>query len=142
MTTQLAAGLAKQTEQWGKAGQHITEKAKTILATLILPQTITKYEIERYYRKAHRTQAWRNLPKEARALIQAARKTIKTKVKSPLLLITLRKIFLQIELHTTKAQAILKGITKFLRASSAGFISSIVSLSSFLVMGLNSVAWM
>ena len=140
MTTQLAAGLTQQAEAWGREGRHITEKAKAILATLILPQTITHYQIERYYRKAHRTKAWRNLPKEARALIQAARKTIKTKVRSPTLHTTLTKIFLQIELHTLKAQAILKGITKLLTQGT--LISDTIKPSTLLIIGLNSASWM
>lgn len=141
MTTQLATALTQQAEAWGREGRHITEKAKAILATLILPQTITHYQIERYYRKAHRTKAWRNLPKEARALIQAARKTIKTKVKSPTLHTTLTKIFLQIELHTLKARALLKGITKLLTQGTK-LISDTIKPSTLLIIGLNSASWM
>ena len=142
MTTQLATALAQQAKQWGEASRHATEKAKAILATLILPQTITHYEIERYYRKAHRTQAWRNLPKEARALIQAARKTIKTKVRSPTLHTTLTKIFLQIELHTLKAKALLKAITKLLTTSLTHVLTHSKNfLTRLLVIGLNSNEW-
>lgn len=111
------ADLANASDPQGEGlGQHITQRAKQLLAQLILPQKITKYEIERYYRKAHRTKAWRKLKPEAKALLYLARKTINL-AKSEVLVSTLRAIFLEISLHTLKCQALLYGIILHLEQS-------------------------
>ncbi len=140
MTTQLAAGLAEQAEFWGRAGQHIISKAKSVLAGLILPRRIGRFEVERYYRKAHRTRAWRRLSREARALLQAARRVVRAEVRSPALRSVLTEIFLSIELHTLRARAMLHALIKLL-ARGAEVISERLNPSTLLVIGLNSASW-
>ncbi len=111
------AGLAMASNTSGEGlGQHIIQYAKQLLAELILPQKITNYEVERYYRKAHRTGIWRKLKPEAKALLYVVKRTIRL-VKSLQLISILKNIFLQIELGTIRAKALFYGIMIYTQLS-------------------------
>ena len=113
MTTLLATGLTRAETREGM-GQRIKRYAETLITATLLPKKITAYEIERYFRKAHRIGAWRTLPKEAKALLLIARKVIKTTVKAPALHSALLQVFLRIELQTLRGRALLYGAKLYL----------------------------
>ena len=135
MTTQLAAGLT-QAKDRGGAGRHANEYAEALITAALLPKKITPYEIERYYRKAHRVGAWRTLPKEARALLLTARKVIKTLVKGPALRAALLKIFLKIELQTLRGRALLHGIKIMLSLGYRKVLNTLRGLREALILGI------
>ena len=88
--------------------QPLSSKAKRILAKIILPKKINGETISKYIKKAYRTGAWRNLEREARALLILLRRW--GTIKSHTLKNVLHRILLEIELHTLKGQALYYGI--------------------------------
>ncbi len=90
------------------ADLDVVERAKRMLAKLVLPKKITREVVLLYIRKAFRTGAWRTLSPEARALLLASR--ILTQVRSPILDSLLRRIFVEIELSTFRGKALFTGI--------------------------------
>ena len=104
--TILEAGLAELAGEG--LGQQITKEAKDLLAQIILPQEITRQTIEKYIRKAIQIHAWYHLKRLDKAILTLTRKL--PKIKSPTLKTILQKIFLQIELHTTRGKALFYGI--------------------------------
>jgi len=103
--TFLAAGLEKIVSEG--LGQQIIEKAKSIVAEILLPKEITGKIIQNYIRKAMRTGKWRTLAKEAKALLLVAKRL--PQIKSLTLKDLLFKIFLEIELKTFQGQAYFHG---------------------------------
>ncbi|ADI31985.1 hypothetical protein [Staphylothermus hellenicus] len=103
--TVIVAGLA---EKLGEGlGQQIIGKAESIVAEIILPKKITSNIIGKYIRKAIQNHTWYNLPRESRILLILTRRL--PIIKSPILKNILRKIFLKIELATTRGKAIFYG---------------------------------
>ena len=102
----IAAGLAQALGEG--AGPHVLENAKQLASKVLLPQRITGTLIAKYIRKAMQAGAWLHLPREARALLFLARRL--TLARSPVLTEVLRRLLLEIELHTTRGQAVLYGI--------------------------------
>ena len=135
MTTQLAAGLTQAKERGG-AGRHANEYAEALITAALLPKKITAYEIERYYRKAHRVGAWRTLPKEAKALLLTARKVIKTLVKGPALRATLLKVFLKIELQTLRGKALLYGAKLYIMNAAPKLRDLLRKIPELLALGI------
>ena len=105
MTT-LLAGLATLAGEG--PGHQALEAAKQLVADLLVPRRVSGPTVDKYFRKAIRTGAHRNLPKEAMALLYILRRW-QRRIISTQLLTVLRNIFLQIELHTTRGQALLYG---------------------------------
>ena len=106
MTTVLA-GLATLAGEG--PGHETLEAAKQLVADLLVPRRVSGQTVDKYFRKAIRTGAHRNLPREAMALLYILRRW-QRRILSTQLLTVLRHIFLQIELHTTRGQALLYGI--------------------------------
>jgi len=103
----LAKVFADASEAFG--GEASSESLKEALARMLIPNTITNAVIEKYFRKAARTGAWRALPREAKALLLASRKTVR-RVRSATLARILREIFVRIELTTLKGRALYYGL--------------------------------
>jgi len=89
-------------------GGSIADRAKDLLAKLLLPREISGKIIDRYIRKALRTNSWRALKPENRALLLALRRW--RSIKSPTLKSILYRVFLEIELHTLRGKALFYGI--------------------------------
>jgi len=89
-------------------GGSIASRARELLARLLLPREISGEIVDRYIRKALRTNSWRILRPENRALLLALRKW--GFIKSPTLKSILYRIFLEIELYTLKGKALFYGI--------------------------------
>lgn len=104
--TIIVAGLA---EKLGEGlGQHIIEKAKAIVANIILPREITGRIIEKYIRKAILNRTWYTFPRETKVLLMLTKHL--PKIKSLTLTRILREIFLKIDLATTRGKAYLYGV--------------------------------
>ena len=86
----------------------LAERAKEILAKIILPEKISGSIVEKYIRKAMRLGVWRRLPLETRALLCILRKW--KSIRSPILTSILHGIFLEIELCTLRGKALFYGI--------------------------------
>jgi len=65
----------------GKAEEELSQRARELLARILLPDEITGAVAERYVKKALRTGAWRDLRPESRALLMVSRawKVIRSK---------------------------------------------------------------
>ena len=102
----IAACLA---ELAGKGlGRQVVERAKGLLAKLILPREVTKQVVERYIRKAMQIHIWHRLGREERALLIVVRRF--NLVRSPVLRSVLHRIFLEIEMFTVRGKALFYGI--------------------------------
>ena len=88
----------------------MTEEALNNVVNELIPKEVTKKTIIKYVTKARRVKAWHKLPKELRALLLTASKTL-SKVKSQTLKQILQKAFMNIELQTLKGKALLIGYT-------------------------------
>ncbi len=104
--TLIAAGLAAKKGEG--LGQHIMEKAKSIVAEIILPREITGKTITKYIRKAIQNHTWYTLPKETKVLLMLTKRL--PRIKSSVLIRILKDIFLKIELTTTRGKAYLYGV--------------------------------
>ena len=102
----VAAGLAELAEKG--LSEQVVEKAKEMLARIILPETVTRRVIEKYMRKAMQAHAWYSLNRVDRAILVLSRRL--PRVKSPVLKSILHKIFLKIELCTIRGKALFYGI--------------------------------
>lgn len=89
---------------------EVTKEALNNVINELIPKEITKETIIKYVTKARRIKAWHKLPKEMRALLIIASKTIK-QAKSQTLKQILQKAFMNIELQTLKGKALLIGYT-------------------------------
>ena len=85
---------------------HAVGEARRIASRLLLPPTLTGRIIKRYLERALRNGAWARLPREAKALLYAASKTV-SRVRSPALREALSNIFLQVELAVARGKALL-----------------------------------
>jgi hypothetical protein len=83
--------------------------ARSVLLDLVIPSRITGAVVERFYRKALRSGAWRRLRAEQRALIQVLRRW-RGEVRSKKLVEIVRGILLEIELSTFRGKALLYGV--------------------------------
>jgi len=84
------------------------DKVRKLLAELLLPIEISGKIVNRYIRRALRTNSWRALKPENRALLLALRRW--RSIKSPMLKSILYRVFLEIELHTRRGKALFYGI--------------------------------
>ncbi|MEM2208534.1 MAG: hypothetical protein QXG17_07585 [Sulfolobales archaeon] len=91
--------------------------------------------VKTYIRKAVRTGAWRSLKPESRALLLALR-SWKRSVKSPVLRSILTRIFVEIELHTTRGKAIFYGILEAMREAREVLSDLSRNLSKIIAMGI------
>ena len=130
--TILEAGLAELAGE--ELGQQITEKAKELLAQIILPQEITRQTIEKYIRKAIQIRAWHHLKRLDKAILTLTRKL--PKIKSPTLKTILQKILLQIELHTTRGKALFYGIIISMRNTMHKLHELLKNIPRLLTIGL------
>ncbi|MEM4888966.1 MAG: hypothetical protein QXJ64_05970 [Thermosphaera sp.] len=93
----------------------LVEHVKFLMTKIIIPSfNSAGGTVQSYIRKAIRTGAWRSLKPESRALLLALR-SWKKSVKSPVLQSILSRIFIEIELHTTRGKAIFYGILEAMR---------------------------
>ena len=130
--TILEAGLAELAGEG--LGQQITKEAKELLAQIILPQEITRQTIEKYIRKAIQIHAWHHLKRLDKAILTLTRKL--PKIKSPTLKTILQKIFLQIELHTTRGKALFYGIIISMRNTMHKLHELLKNIPRLLTIGL------
>jgi len=91
--------------------------------------------VKTYIRKAVRTGAWRSLKPESRALLLALR-SWKRSVKSLVLRSILTRIFVEIELHTTRGKAIFYGILEAMRGAREILSDLSRNLSKIIAMGI------
>jgi len=89
---------------------QLVEYVKFLMTKIMAPGfNSTGGVVQAYIRKAIRTGAWRHLKPESRSLLIALRGWRKP-VKSHVLRSILLRIFVEIELHTTRGKAIFYGI--------------------------------
>ncbi len=102
----IVAGLAERNGE--ELGQHVIEKAKSIVADIILPKQVNRTTIEKYIRKAIQHHTWYSLPRETKLLLLLTRRL--PRIKSQTLIRILKEIFLKIELATIRGKALLYGV--------------------------------
>ena len=129
----VVAGLARLLGEG--PGQRVVEEARRLTAKIILPQRITGSLINKYFRKALQTGAWRSLAPQARALIYLARRW-RGVFKSKLITSVLREILLDIELFSTGGKAIFYGVLLALKKGIESLGGFLLSKTRLLFMGL------
>jgi len=130
--TVLEAGLAELAGE--ELGQQIKEKAKELLAQIILPKEITRQTIEKYIRKAIQIHAWHHLKRLDKAVLILARRL--PMVKSPILKSIIHRIFLEIELYTTRGKALFYGIVISMHDTMDRLHELLKNISRILTIGL------
>ncbi|MEM1612937.1 MAG: hypothetical protein QXH02_06270 [Desulfurococcaceae archaeon] len=121
---------SKGLEDW------VVEYVKSLMAKVVAPSLDPAGgTVQSYIRKAVRTGAWRSLKPESRALLLALR-SWKRGVKSPVLRSILSRIFLEIELHTTRGKAIFYGILEAMRKAREVLSDLSGNLSKIIAMGI------
>ena len=106
-----------------------------VLAHVLLPEVIDRHIIKYYIYRAFRNRAWHKLSKHQKALLKVASKVVNT-VRSPTLARVLRKIILEVELHTLKGRAIYYGLLTAL--STGELLSELLKRPTYVMMlGIN-----
>jgi len=117
-------------------GDRLVEHVKSLMTKIITPSFDSAGStVKTYIRKAVRTGAWRSLKPESRALLLALR-SWKRSVKSPVLRSILTRIFVEIELHTTRGKAIFYGILEAMREAREVLSDLSRNLSKIISMGI------
>ncbi|MEM1983577.1 MAG: hypothetical protein QXZ63_07975 [Sulfolobales archaeon] len=115
---------------------RLVEHVKSLMTKVIAPSLDSVGgTVKTYIRKAVRTGAWRSLKPESRALLLALR-SWKRSVKSLVLRSILTRIFVEIELHTTRGKAIFYGILEAMREAREVLSDLSRNLSKIIVMGI------
>ncbi|MEM2080000.1 MAG: hypothetical protein QW104_04885 [Nitrososphaerota archaeon] len=115
---------------------RLVEHVKSLMTKVIAPSLDSVGgTVKTYIRKAVRTGAWRSLKPESRALLLALR-SWKRSVKSPVLRFILTRIFVEIELHTTRGKAIFYGILEAMREAREVLSDLSRNLSKIIAMGI------
>ncbi|MEM0066688.1 MAG: hypothetical protein QXH88_07190 [Sulfolobales archaeon] len=115
---------------------RLVEYVKSLMTKIIAPSFDSAGgTVKTYIRKAVRTGAWRSLKPESRALLLALR-SWKRSVKSLVLRSILTRIFVEIELHTTRGKAIFYGILEAMREAREVLSDLSGNLSKIIVMGI------
>ena len=114
--------------------REIFEKAKELLAQIIFPKKITRQVIEKYMRKAMQIHAWHRLDRIDRVLLILTRRL--PRVRSPVLKNVLYKIFLKIELFTTRGKALFYGIILSMQNAMHKLCELLKNVSRLLTIGL------
>jgi len=114
--------------------REVVGKAKELLAQIILPKKITRQVIEKYVRKAMQIHAWYRLDRIDRVLLILTRRL--PRVKSPVLKNVLYKIFLKIELFTTRGKALFYGIILTMQNTMHKLCDLLKNVSRLLTIGL------
>ena len=130
----VAAELASLASPFADLG--IVERAKRVLAKIVLPTRITRQVILLYIRKAFRTGVWRTLSPEARALLLLSSRIISV-VKSRTLDSILRHIFVEIELHTFRGKALFTGIILAFRNLASKVSEILRDITAILFLGIS-----
>jgi hypothetical protein len=113
----------------------VLDKAREMLAELLLPRRITGEVVAKYVRKAQRNEAWRALSAEGRALLLVAR--LWGEIKSPFLRRVICNLIVEIELHTTRGKAVFHGLLIQLKRIAMGMRKVALDLKTLLVVGLS-----
>lgn len=117
-------------------GERLVEHVKLLMTKIINPVfNLVGGTVQSYIRKAIRTGAWKNLKPESRALLLVLR-SWKRRVKSPALQSIILRIFVEIELYTTRGKAIFYGILEAMRKSREVLSDLSRNLSKIIVMGI------
>jgi len=118
----------------GKAEEELSQRARELLARILLPDEITGAVAERYVKKALRTGAWRELRPESRALLMVSRawKVIRSKFMKGILF----SLFLEIELHTLRGRALFYGIFISLKRGMGTLGRALESIERLLAIGI------
>ncbi|MEM4717505.1 MAG: hypothetical protein QXE81_01940 [Desulfurococcaceae archaeon] len=116
--------------------EQLVESVKSLMIRVISPSFDPVGGMVRVYvRKAIRTGAWRSLKPESRALLLALRSWRK-RVKSPLLLSILARIFIEVEMYTTKGKAIFYGILEAMKKARELLVDLPGNISRIIVLGI------
>ncbi len=131
--TIIAAGLAKLLGEG--LGQRVVLEARRLAASIILPKRITGSVVNRYFRKALQTGAWRSLTPQARALLYLARRW-RGVFKSRFINGVLKELLLDIELYTVGGRALFYGVVVALKNKLFSLGGSVWSRARLLFLGL------
>ncbi len=90
------------------------DTALIMVKKILVSKPLTRSVLEKSFRRAHRTGAWRRMNPLKRSLLYVAKKTVDI-VKSKILESILEEIILEIELTTLRGRALYYGIIIALR---------------------------
>jgi len=79
-----------------------------VVEGLVLPEVVTGGLVSRFVRRAVRLGIWRRLRPESRALLLVARRF--AVLRSPVVTSAVRRLLLEIEVHTLRGRALLYGV--------------------------------
>ena len=114
--------------------ESVVERAKEILASIVLPKTISRWVIEKYLRKAMQIHIWYRLDKIDRVLLILTRKL--SRVKSSVFKSVLYRIFLKIGLFTARGKALFYGIILSMQNTMYKLHDLLKSIPRLLTIGL------
>ena len=127
--------LTRVIEEGELVGEYLRSRVGNVVAEVLLPKVIDRRVIESYIRRALRNRSWFKLTRFQRALLKASSKVVEV-VKSPVLADVLKKVFLEIELHSLKGRALYFGL--LIALSMGESLSNLLSRLTYVMMlGIN-----
>jgi hypothetical protein len=127
--TLLASAVASSADL--NVGPEVLE----VLNRVALPERITGEVILRYVRRAVRLGIWRRLRPESRALLLVARRF--EVLRSPVVTSIVRRLLLEVEVHTLRGRALLYGVLIALRDPFLRLAGVLRDVTKLLVLGIS-----
>jgi hypothetical protein len=117
------------------ANLNVGPEVLEVLNRVALPERITGEVVSRYVRRAMRLGIWRRLRPESRALLLVARRF--GVLRSPVVTSIVRRLLLEVEVHTLRGRALLYGVLIALRDPFLRLAGLLRDATRLLVLGIS-----
>jgi hypothetical protein len=117
------------------ANLNVGPEVLEVLNRVALPERITGEVVSRYVRRAVRLGIWRRLRPESRALLLVARGF--AVLRSPVVTSIVRRLLLEVEVHTLRGRALLYGVLIALRDPFLRLAGVLRDATRLLVLGIS-----
>ena len=117
------------------ANLNVGPEVLEVLNRVALPERITGEVVSRYVRRAVRLGIWRRLRPESRALLLVARRF--AVLRSPVVTSIVRRLLLEVEVHTLRGRALLYGVLIALRDPFLRLAGVLRDATRLLVLGIS-----
>jgi hypothetical protein len=117
------------------ADLNVGPEVLEVLSRVALPERITGEVVSRYVRRAVRLGIWRRLRPESRALLLVARRF--GVLRSPVVTSIVRRLLLEVEVHTLRGRALLYGALIALRDPFLRLAGVLRDATRLLVLGIS-----
>jgi hypothetical protein len=117
------------------ANLNVGPEVLEVLNRVALPERITGEVVSRYVRRAVRLGIWRRLRPESRALLLVARGF--AVLRSPVVTSIVRRLLLEVEVHTLRGRALLYGVLIALRDPFLRLAGVLRDATKLLVLGIS-----